>query len=148
MLPIIAERAGRTCTRVVSLIQRMQAAEEGGSGVQRKESVLFDEFCSRLPRMDGKIVAMTGCSSGLGFVAAKQVLTLGATLVMLNRPSIKANVALDALRAEIDYKLPQLDTPETADIEARIAAQMAEMRVIPVACDLLDLSSVRQVYTT
>ena len=32
----------------------------------------------KLPRMDGKVVAMTGCTSGIGFVAARSVLQVCA----------------------------------------------------------------------
>jgi len=118
----------------------------GDGGVQRKESVRFEDFVRGLPRMDGKVVAMTGCTSGIGFVAARTVLQLGATLVMLNRPSLKSEAALALLRDEVDYKLPQLDTPETSSIEERVAAEMAAMRVISVACDLLDFKSVKEAY--
>ena len=53
---------------------------------------------------------------------------LGATLVMLNRPSLKSEAALALLRAEVDYKIPQLDAPEMASIEERVAQEMAAMR--------------------
>ena len=53
---------------------------------------------------------------------------LGATLVMLNRPSLKSEAALALLRAEVDYKIPQLSAPEMASIEERVAQEMAAMR--------------------
>jgi short-subunit dehydrogenase len=123
------------------------SAGAGRAGkVERKSNLLFDDFAAALPRLDGKTVAITGCTSGIGFVVAKTALRLGATLVMLNRPSLRAATALQALRDEIDYKLPQLDSEETADIEARVAQQMAEMRVVQIPCDLLSFSSVRDAY--
>ena len=48
--------------------------DKQGPSVVRKESVRFINFFRELPRMDGKVVAMTGCTSGIGFVAARSVL--------------------------------------------------------------------------
>jgi len=47
---------------------------------------------------------------------------------MLNRPSLKSEAALALLRAEVDYKIPQLSAPEMASIEERVAQEMAAMR--------------------
>ena len=47
---------------------------------------------------------------------------------MLNRPSLKSEAALALLRAEVDYKIPQLDAPEMASIEESVAQEMAAMR--------------------
>ena len=49
--------------------------------------------------MGGKTVAITGCTSGTGLVLAKTCAELGAVVVMLNRPSTRADKALEQVRA-------------------------------------------------
>jgi NAD(P)-dependent dehydrogenase (short-subunit alcohol dehydrogenase family) len=48
--------------------------------------------------MDGKVVAITGCTTGTGAVCAMTCAQLGARIIMLNRPSTRANNALADLR--------------------------------------------------
>ena len=139
--PLRASKSRRLCLGMSGA-----GAERGDVVVQAKKSVLFDEFCSTLPRMDGKVVAITGCTSGIGFIVARTVLDLGAIVVMLNRPSIRAEAACVALRSGIDFVLPQLAAEQAMDLEAQVAQQMNEMRVVPIDCDLLDFASVKQAY--
>jgi NAD(P)-dependent dehydrogenase (short-subunit alcohol dehydrogenase family) len=61
------------------------------------ESKYWAGVRNALPRMDGKNVAITGCTSGMGFVLAKACAELGARIIMLNRPSERANAALKKL---------------------------------------------------
>ena len=82
----------------------------------------YTEMAATLPRMDGKTVAITGCTSGTGFVLAKTCASLGATVIMLNRKSERADKALEELRA----------------------ATGAEARAILVHCDLMSLDGVRE----
>jgi len=72
-----------------------------------------------LPSMKGKLVAITGCTSGTGLVLAKTCGKLGAHVVMLNRPSERADAALKTLQDE--------------SIKATL-----------VPCDLCSFASVRQ----
>jgi hypothetical protein len=65
--------AARSRCNVLKLRMSGTGGKEGPS-VVRKESVRFENFFRELPRMDGKVVAMTGCTSGIGFVAARSVL--------------------------------------------------------------------------
>eukprot|EP00929_Paragymnodinium_shiwhaense_P121919 TRINITY_DN9435_c1_g2_i1.p1 TRINITY_DN9435_c1_g2~~TRINITY_DN9435_c1_g2_i1.p1 ORF type:complete len:367 (-),score=69.83 TRINITY_DN9435_c1_g2_i1:238-1275(-) len=58
----------------------------------------FDELREGLPRMDGKTVAITGCTSGMGLILAQTCGELGARVVMLNRPSARAEAALQGLQ--------------------------------------------------
>eukprot|EP00961_Rhodomonas_salina_P150814 2031086-Rhodomonas_salina.1 len=44
-----------------------------------KQSVVFPAFAQKLQRLDGKVVAITGCTSGTGFVAAKLSAEKGAS---------------------------------------------------------------------
>ena len=62
-----------------------------------RTAVLYPAFVATLPSMAGKTVAITGCTSGTGLVLARTCGDLGARVVMLNRPSPRADSALKAL---------------------------------------------------
>jgi len=51
--------------------------------------------------MDGKVVAVTGCTSGTGRICAKVCAQQGAKVLMLNRSSARADEALAALKQEV-----------------------------------------------
>ena len=64
------------------------------------ESVAFPAFkeSSDAPSLKDKNIAITGCTSGTGLVAAKFVAAKGAkTVFLLNRPSERAEKALAAV---------------------------------------------------
>ena len=61
----------------------------------------YPDTIKRLPNLAGKTVAVTGCTSGVGFSFAKGAAELGATVVMLNRPSPRADGALAALKRAV-----------------------------------------------
>jgi len=76
----------------------------------------------KLPDMSGMVVVVTGCSSGTGFVCATTCATRGATVLMLNRKSSKAEAA-----------------------EAKIKAVATESgKVVTIECDLMNFDSVRK----
>jgi len=77
----------------------------------------FGALKGSLPRMDGKTVAITGCTSGTGFICAKTCCELGARVVMLNRQSERAEAALQTFKG-------------------------AGMDAVMVACDLTSFGSV------
>lgn len=56
---------------------------------------------AQLPKMEGKFVAVTGCTTGTGFVCARDCAKLGATVFLLNRPSERADAALKAIQEEV-----------------------------------------------
>ncbi|OUX18411.1 MAG: hypothetical protein CBE09_04000 [Rhizobiales bacterium TMED249] len=58
----------------------------------------FDNLFNRLPSLKGKTIAITGTTSGTGFVAAEACGKLGANVLLLNRPSERANSALATLQ--------------------------------------------------
>ena len=62
------------------------------------ESVAFPKLVPSLPRIDGKTVAITGCTTGTGNVLARLVLEKGGKVIMLNRPSERATAALEELK--------------------------------------------------
>lgn len=83
----------------------------------------FPQFESSLPSLSGKVIAVTGCTSGTGFVLATTCAKKGAAhVVLLNRPSERAT------KAETDIK-----------------AAAAEGTVVSsVDCDLQSFASVRK----
>ncbi|CAE8667298.1 unnamed protein product [Polarella glacialis] len=84
-------------------------------------SVHFPAFRQGLKRMDGKTVAITGCTTGTGYICAQVCAELGAVVLMLNRPSARADDALQTLQK---------------------AVPGGQFRLVP--CDLMSFASVRQ----
>lgn len=93
-------------------------------------SKLFPAFVKTLPKMTGKTVVITGCTSGTGLVLAHTVGDLGARVVMVNRPSERANAALAAVtKRNIDAVLVPCDLQSfasTRDAAARLKAVCAD----------------------
>ncbi len=71
--------------------------------------------------MRGKVVAITGTTSGTGFVCARELAKLGARVLLLNRKSARAEASLAKLREAVP-----------------------EGQFEPVVCDLQSFESVRQ----
>jgi NAD(P)-dependent dehydrogenase (short-subunit alcohol dehydrogenase family) len=71
--------------------------------------------------MTGKVVVITGTTSGTGFVCAREVAKKGATVVLLNRQSERSDKALSQLQAAVPNG--QFD---------------------PIACDLQNFESVKK----
>ena len=81
---------------------------------------LFNEFKKDLPSVKGKVFAITGTTSGTGFIVAKTVAELGGEVLLLNRPSPRVDAAMEKLRTEVPNG-----------------------KFINIACDLQDFGSVR-----
>lgn len=75
--------------------------------------------------MTNKVVAITGTTSGTGFVCARELAKLGATVILLNRKSERSQTSLQQLKESV---------PE-AIYDA-------------IDCDLQNLSSVREAINT
>ena len=60
----------------------------------------FDSLFSNLASLEGKTVAITGTTSGTGFVSALACGKLGARVLLLNRPSERATAALSELKTK------------------------------------------------
>lgn len=102
------------------------------------ESVLFPAFRASLPRMDGKVVAVTGCTSGTGFVCARTCAELGARVIMLNRASRRADDALLALqRAAPQARITQVSCDLTSFDAVRQAAQELREELAGTGLDVL-----------
>jgi NAD(P)-dependent dehydrogenase (short-subunit alcohol dehydrogenase family) len=51
--------------------------------------------------MTGKVAAVTGTTSGTGYVCAREIAKKGGTVILLNRKSSRAEAALQQLQAEV-----------------------------------------------
>ena len=75
--------------------------------------------------MTGKVVVITGTTSGTGFICAREVAKKGATVILLNRKSERSEKSLDQLKEAVP----------SGKFEA-------------IACDLQDFSSVKSAIET
>lgn len=95
----------------------------------------YQQTVDTLPRLDGRTIAITGCTSGTGQVMAQTCGALGARIVMLNRPSARADEALAALKeAGIDAVLVPCDLQRFASV--RDAAELLA-QICPEGLDVL-----------
>jgi NAD(P)-dependent dehydrogenase (short-subunit alcohol dehydrogenase family) len=63
-----------------------------------KESVAFPKLMATLPSASGKVVVITGTTTGTGFHAASACAIKGARVVLLNRSSDRATASLEKLK--------------------------------------------------
>ena len=112
-----------------------------------------------LSDLTGKVVAITGCTSGTGFVAAMECRRRGAKVILLNRASGRAQAALAALLNEgsneaEDWRTSRVghgpisagsggvgsnSSPVAPDLTSAAEKAKAEH----VDCDLMSLDSIR-----
>lgn len=96
----------------------------------------YASFAQRLPRQEGRTVAITGTTSGTGFVAARTAAELGARVLLLNRESTRASSSLDALRSAV----PQGDfEPVVCDLQSFASVRTAAQRVHALCPSGLDV---------
>ena len=81
---------------------------------------LMNKYKATLPKVDGKVFAITGTTSGTGFAAAQIVAELGGEVILLNRPSSRSKSSLEKLKAAVPGG-----------------------KFVPIDCDLQDFDSVR-----
>lgn len=86
----------------------------------KREIKWYNEFADKLPSMEGKVVVITGTTSGTGFIASQTMANKGATLVLLNRKSERSKAALE-----------------------KLTEQYPEAKIEQIECDLQDFSSVK-----
>lgn len=58
----------------------------------------YDAYASSMVSQAGKVFAITGTTSGTGFMAARAIVTKGGKVLCLNRPSERASASLTALK--------------------------------------------------
>ena len=80
-------------------------------------------------RLDGRVIVITGATSGLGLVATRAWLAAGATVEIVARNPRKAAVTVDQLRGEIEGASVTATIAETADLDGlRTAAATLRAR--------------------
>ena len=89
--------------------------------VPRVASRYYDDLVAQLPSLEGKSFVVTGTTSGTGKVAALTFAQAGAQVLMLNRPSARADA-----------------------IQARLEKRFGAGSVRTLACDLQSFASVRE----
>lgn len=85
-------------------------------------------------RLDGKLCVVTGCTSGVGWEAAKHLAAYGARLVMVNRNTEKSRRACEALRTAFDAECSFL----IADFADRSQVRQVAHRLVD-SCDQIDV---------
>eukprot|EP00961_Rhodomonas_salina_P288821 3903034-Rhodomonas_salina.1 len=95
--------SGALMTRTRSVVAHIEGQRRGFAGYvpPEKKSVEFPKLVDKLPSMDGKVVVITGCTSGTGQIAAHAIAKKGGEIVMLNRPSERAEKALKLLQEQV-----------------------------------------------
>ena len=88
--------------------------------------------------MSGKVVAVTGTTSGTGYVCAREMGKLGATVLLLNRESARADSALAQLQEEVPGATFQKVTCDLQDFESvrnAIKEITSNFEVLDVLCN-------------
>ncbi len=65
------------------------------------DSKYFEQLLNSLPTLESKTVAITGTTSGMGFIAAEACARLGAKVILLNRPSPRSDASLAKLKMNV-----------------------------------------------
>jgi NAD(P)-dependent dehydrogenase (short-subunit alcohol dehydrogenase family) len=63
------------------------------------KSLHYDNEIKNIPSLVGKTIAITGTTSGTGFVAAKTVAEKGAQVLLLNRKTDRSKISYDLLKS-------------------------------------------------
>lgn len=87
------------------------------------ETKWFPAFEAELPDATGKVCAVTGSTTGTGFVCALTLAKKGAIVYLLNRPSHRAAAALDQIKADVPgAHVENIDCDLTSFTSTRAAA--------------------------
>lgn len=87
--------------------------------------------------MTGKVVAITGTTSGTGYVCAREMAKLGASVILLNRASGRATASLEKLREAVPNGTFDAITCDLQDFESvrnATEAIKAKYDVVDVLC--------------
>jgi len=99
----------------------------------------FGEFEADLPTLTGKVVVLTGTTTGTGFVAARTCAKKGAHVVLLNRPSPRATAAQAAIAADAapDARVESIDCDLASFTSVRSAAAVLSTKFAAGGIDVL-----------
>lgn len=105
-----------------------------------KTPTQFEMFMKELPDLRGKVIAITGCTSGLGYVFAQTCVKKdAAAVILLNRPSDRAKDTEKSLKeianADTTVETIDCDLQDFASVR-RAAAQLKEKHeALDVLCN-------------
>ena len=85
--------------------------------------------------MTGKVVVITGTTSGTGYICAREVAKKGAKVVLLNRKSARSEESLKKLQSEApeaEFESIECDLQSIASVEDAIAWIKSKYEVVDV----------------
>jgi NAD(P)-dependent dehydrogenase (short-subunit alcohol dehydrogenase family) len=88
--------------------------------------------------LTGRVAAITGTTSGTGYVCARELARLGATVLLLNRPSARADQALASLQDEVpgaNFHAVACDLQDFASVRAAAEAILARFDRLDILCN-------------
>lgn len=88
--------------------------------------------------LSGRVAAITGTTSGTGFVLARELGALGAEVLLLNRASPRADAALARLQAAVPgatFRAIVCDLQDFASVRAAAAAIAAHTDTLDILCN-------------
>ncbi|HEY2405022.1 MAG TPA: SDR family NAD(P)-dependent oxidoreductase [Polyangiaceae bacterium] len=102
------------------------------------ETKYLNDLIERHTRdMTGKVVAVTGTTSGTGYVCARELGKLGATVLLLNRQSERSERALSELRREAPgarFEAFACDLQDFESVRGAARAIASKFDVLDVLC--------------
>jgi NAD(P)-dependent dehydrogenase (short-subunit alcohol dehydrogenase family) len=88
--------------------------------------------------LTGRVAAVTGTTSGTGYVCARELARLGARVLLLNRPSERSAAALQRLQTEVPggaFEAIDCDLQSFASVTAAAAAVRATTDRLDILCN-------------
>ena len=99
------------------------------------KSLYFDDEVQKISSLQGKTIAITGTTTGIGFVAARTVANKGARALLLNRKSERSKSSYDQLKKENPgANIVNIE----CDLQSFDSVRKAALRVIDLCQDGLD----------
>lgn len=96
--------------------------------------------------MKGKTVAITGCTTGCGYLTAMECARLGARIILLNRPSTRAEKALQSVKTAnmlADWYAQKSESSSKVQPVNGVEEKNNLVEHVHVDCDMLSLESVQ-----
>lgn len=102
----------------------------------------FNEYEQKMSSLEGKKVAITGTTSGVGFVLATTCAKKKAEVFVLNRPSKRAEESLAAIRKLVPYaKIESIDCDFNSFASVREAGKLLNAKCAEGGLDVLGLNA-------
>jgi len=88
--------------------------------------------------MSGRVAAITGTTSGTGYVCARELARLGAKVILLNRASERSTASLETLRGEVpdgEFDAVVCDLQDFESVRAAAADIVSRYDKLDVLCN-------------